>query len=146
MNSANENANPNRATPDRAWFCPACGSTDVTASSLAGGNANCNVCTWKGQVEDLPTFLFTHDLGTPEEVFLAFFTDVRKVLGQHFAVQIGHLLVKWGFLDAPSKQNHERIVRTLSRYVGAAARAVVAAIVAERQAMEKEKFREQQSG
>lgn len=146
MTSANNNANPNAAT-DRAWFCPACGSADVVASALAGGAASCNICTWKGTVEDLPTFIFQHDLGTtPEEVFQQFFLDTRKLLGQHFATQIGHMLIKWGFLDAPTPENTKRIVKTLSRYVAAITKAAVVAIVEERKVMEKEKFREQSSG
>jgi hypothetical protein len=53
------------------------------------------------------------------------------------------MLIKWGFLEAPDGKNNVRIVKTLSRYVGAITKAVVTVIVAERQAMEKEKFREQ---
>lgn len=140
---ANQNDRPNHTPNDRAWFCPACGCADVTASSLAGGNAKCNVCTWAGTVEELPTFLFTHDMGTPEEVFRAFFVDTRKLLGQHFATQFGHMLIKWGFLEAPNGKNHAVVVKTLSRYVGVITKAVVTAVVTERQAMEKEKFREQ---
>lgn len=142
MDSANQNHNPNHNPTDKAWFCPACGSSDITASSLAGGDASCNTCTWKGAVTDLPTFHFTHDMGTPEEVFTAFFRDVRKLLGSSFATQIGHMLIKWGFLDAPDPKNHQQVVKTLSRYVGAITKAAVYAIVAERQAMEKEKLRE----
>jgi hypothetical protein len=140
---ANQNDKPNHTSADRAWFCPACGSSDVTASALAGGHANCNTCTWTGSVEELPTFLFTHDMGTPEEVFRSFFIDTRKLLGQHFATQIGHMLIKWGFLEAPDGKNTARVVKLLSRYVGAITKAVVVAIVTERQAMEKEGFREQ---
>lgn len=143
MNPANNNANPN-ATATRAYFCPACGGANVDASALSGGSAKCNVCTWTGTVEELPTFIFQHDLGgTPEEVFRTFFLDVRKLLGSHFATQIGHMLIKWGFLDAPTPQNQQRVVKTLGRYVAAITKAAVVAIVEERKAMEKEKFREQ---
>ena len=142
---ANGNSNPNNATPDKAWFCPACGSASVTASSLAGGAASCNTCTWRGAVEDLPTFFFTHDMGTPEEVFHAFFGDVRKLLGKHFATQIGQMLIKWGFMDAPDGKNNAKVGRVLSRYVGSISRAAVTAIIAEREAMEKEKMRDQPS-
>ena len=139
MNPANQNNNPNHATQDKAYFCPACGASDVTASALAGGNANCNICTWKGAVEELPTFHFTHDMGTPEEVFRAFFVDVRKLLSQQFAVAFGQVLIKWGFLDAPDARNATKVTKMLSRYMGAVAKAVANAIVTERQAMEKEK-------
>ncbi len=143
MESANQNGNPNHNPTDRAWFCPACGSADITASSLAGGEASCNTCTWKGGTVDLPTFHFTHDMGTPEEVFTAFFRDVRKLLGQNFATPIGHMLIKWGFLDAPDQKNAQQVTRTLSRFIGSISKAVVVAIIEERRAMEKEKHRGQ---
>lgn len=145
MSSANNNANPNSAGTDRAYFCPACGSADVNVSALAGGNAKCNICSWSGSVEELPAFVFQHDLGGPEEVFRSFFLDMRKLLGQHFATQIGHMLIKWGFLDTPTPENQQRVVKTLGRYVAAITKAAVVAIVEERRAMEKEKFREQSS-
>lgn len=143
MDSANENANPNRAITDRGWFCPACGGADVTASSLAGGKANCNICSWKGAVEELPTMLFEHDMGTPEEILRSFFLDVRKLLGSSFATQFGHLLIKWGFLDAPTPKNQSHVIRVLTRYMGAITKAVVQAVLRERQAIEREKHGEQ---
>ena len=48
--------------------------------------------------------------------------------------------------DAPTPENTKRIIKTLSRYVAAITKAAVVAIVEERKAMEKEKFREQSSG
>jgi hypothetical protein len=136
---ANGNANPNNQPTDKGYFCPSCGGANVTASALAGGDAKCNICTWKGRVEELATFHFTHDMGSPEEVFKAFFMDMRKVLARDFATVMGQMLIKWGFMDAPDKQNHARIVRVLNRYMGAIARAVCEAIIAERQKMEREK-------
>ena len=43
----------------------------------------------------------------------------------YFATQIGHMLIKWGFLDAPTPENTKRIVKTLSRYVAAITKAEV---------------------
>ena len=106
MNPANGNANPNNQPTDKGWFCAACGSADVTASALAGGAAKCNVCTWVGKVEELATFFFTHDMGTPQEVFKAFFMDMRKVMAKQFATVMGQMLIKWGFMDAPRSEEH----------------------------------------
>lgn len=141
--SANNNANPNVSQTDRAYFCPACGSANVDGSSLAGGSAKCNVCSWSGSVEEMPAFAFQHESGTPDEIFRSFFLDVRKAFGQHIATQIGHLLIKWGFLDAPGPANQQRVIKTLARYVAAITKAAVVAIVEERKAIEKETFRAQ---
>jgi hypothetical protein len=136
---AANDANPNQQPTDRGFFCPACGAADITASGLAGGAANCNICTWAGRVEDLATFHFTHGMGSPDEVFRAFFLDMRKIIGKQFAVVIGQMLIKWGFMDAPDTKNHALVTKTLTRYMGAIAIAVCKAVVAERQAIEKEK-------
>lgn len=145
MNPANGNANPNNQPTDKGWFCAACGSADVTASALAGGAAKCNVCTWVGKVEELATFFFTHDMGTPQEVFKAFFMDMRKVMAKQFATVMGQMLIKWGFMDAPDSKNMKQVQRILARYMGAISQAVCKAIVAERQAIEREKRGEQPS-
>ena len=111
----------------------------MTASSLAGGAAQCNICSWSGKVEDLPTFRFSHDGGTPEEVFQRFFIDVRKLLAQQqFATALGMLLIKWGFLDAPDKTTVQAFTKHLARYVGEAAKSIVQSIAATRAAIEKE--------
>lgn len=139
---ANGNANPNNQPTDKGYFCPVCGGANVTASALAGGEAKCNICTWTGKVEELATFRFTHDMGSPEEVFKAFFMDMRKVMAKHFATVMGQMLIKWGFMDAPDKKNHAQIVRVLNRYMGSISQAVCKAIIAERQAIEREKHGE----
>jgi hypothetical protein len=139
MKPANGNANPNNQPNAKAWFCPACGGADVTVSSLAGGDASCNICSWAGKVEDLPTFHFSHDGGTPEEVLRTFFSDVRKLLAQQqFATSIGLLLIKWGFLTQPDKKTAVVFGKHLSRYVGEAAKAVVQSVIKVRADIERE--------
>jgi hypothetical protein len=142
---ANGNANPNHQEGDKGWFCPTCGAADVTASTLAGGDARCNVCTWKGRVEELATFHFQHGMGSPDQIFRAFFMDMRKVMAREFSSSMGLILIKWGFMDAPDGKNMKKVQRTLARYLGAISQAVVKAIVAERQAIEKEEHGEQPS-
>ncbi len=140
MKPGNGNGNPNHQPTAQGYFCPACGGADVTTSSLAGGAANCNICSWVGKVEDLATFRFSHDGGTPEEVFQRFFIDVRKLLAQQqFATAVGFLLIKWGFLDQPDPKTAEAFGKVLARYVGEAAKAIVKSIADTRAAIEKEK-------
>jgi hypothetical protein len=140
MKPDNSNGNPNQQPNAQAWFCPSCGGADVTASSLSGGDARCNICSWSGRVEDLPTFRFSHDGGTPEEVFQRFFIDVRKLIAQQqFATAIGFLLIKWGFLDQPDPRTAAAFGKVLARYVVEAAKAIVQSIADTRAAIEKEK-------
>jgi hypothetical protein len=130
---------PANSNADRGYFCPSCGGADVTASGLAGGEAKCNICTWSGTVEELATFHFMHETGSPEEIARAFFSDMRKVLARDFAQQIGLWLIRWGFMDAPDSKNMKDVQRVLSRYLGIAAQAMVKAIITERQKIEREK-------
>lgn len=127
---------------DKALFCAACGSADVTTSALAGGDACCNVCGWKGKVEDLAAFRFSHNLGSPEQVFHAFFIDVRNLLSRQFAQDLGQLLIKWGFLEVPDEQNLAEVRKNLARYCAGVAKAVVESISKTRADMEKEKYQD----
>lgn len=139
MKPANGNANPNSQLNDKAYFCTACGAADVTASALAGGDASCNVCGWKGHVEDLSVFHFSQDLGSPEEVFRRFFMDVRQLFAKQLAQDLGQLLLKWGFMDTPTPKNMKAVQHQLARYLAGAAKAVAVSIVATRAELEKEK-------
>jgi hypothetical protein len=140
MQSANGNDNPNNQPNDKGWFCPSCGGAAVEASTLAGGNAKCNVCSWTGKTEDLATFHFSHDGGTPEEVFHRFFMDIRKLLSRpEVGVQIGLLLIKWGFLNQPDKKSHDDFKKDLSRYIGHISKSVVESISKTRADIEKER-------
>jgi len=142
MKPASQNSNPNGEINDRAVFCPACGAADVQSSSLAGGAAKCNVCNWAGTVEELAVFRFSHDMGTTEEVFRAFFIEVRKLLGAQFATSIGLLLIKWGFLEQLTPKNTKDFTKKLARYVAAASMAVTHSIIETRAAIEKERLRD----
>src|SRR5581483_8723434 len=84
----------NTQTNDKARFCPACGGADVKASPLAGGDASCNICNWKGKVEELATFHFSHDMGGQEETFKHFFNDMRAFLSMEtLAIGLGAVLM-----------------------------------------------------
>lgn len=127
---------------DKALFCAACGSADVTTSALAGGDASCGVCGWRGKVEDLAAFRFSHNLGSAEQVFHAFFIDVRTLLSRQFAQEAGKMLIKWGFMDAPDDKNLLEVQKTLMRYIAGIAKAVVESIADTRAKLEKEKHRD----
>ena len=136
MNAANDNLGPD----DKALFCTACGSADINSSNLAGGEAGCNVCGWKGRVEDLAVFHFTHGMGSPDEVFHLFFLDMRKLFSLQFASAFAPMLLKWGFLEEVSPKSLETVRRHLARYVAGVAKAAVLSVVKTRAEIEKEKL------
>jgi hypothetical protein len=120
-------------TTDKLYFCPACGSASVHASPLTGGNAACNICSWTGTTQELAALPFQHALGGPDDVYRAFFLDVRALLSKDFAIAIAHLLKKWGFLE-------ELDPRVLARYIAAIAKGLATAVAEERQTIEKERI------
>lgn len=114
----------------KAVFCPNCGAATVDRN-LVGQTASCRVCDWSGPEHELAALPFEHGFGGDEELARAFFLDVRKLLGQSFAIEIGRVLHRWGFLPVVDP-------RLLARYVSAAARAVVQSVFDERTKLEKE--------
>ena len=136
--TANDNAMLT-GSKDKALFCADCGCADVTTSALGGGEAGCNVCGWKGRVEDLAVFHFEHGSGsTPDEVFQRFFLDLRKLLSLQFAQDVGRLLIQWGFLEAPDGKNKAVVAKQLARYIGGIAKAIFESVAKTRADIEKE--------
>ena len=128
-----ELATPNTGPNDKGRFCPTCGGADIVASELAGGDASCSICDWKGKVEELATFHFSHDMGSAEQVFQNFFLDVRAIFSSQRLTEIGKVLLKWGFLDLPIDK------KLFARYIGAMAKAMTKAIFDTRKEVEKER-------
>lgn len=114
----------------KAVFCPQCGAASVDRS-LLGGTASCKVCDWSGPEHELAAMPFEHGYGNDQELARAFFLDVRKLLGERFALEVGRMLMRWGFLPVAEP-------RLLARYLSAAARAIVQSIFEERTKLEKE--------
>lgn len=136
--NANDNSKLNSASTDKAWFCPGCGSASVEASEL-GGTAKCLACTWTGTVADLNTYRFTHGHASKEEVLHHFAMDVRTLFSQHIALEIGKLLLKWGFIVLPTlAKDSPAFSKTVARYIGGAARAVAKSMVETRADIDKE--------
>lgn len=127
---------------DKVYLCPTCGSAAVnSATIIAGGESSCNRCGWKGRLEDLAVVPFGHDFESPEKMLHALQLDLRGVMASGFAVELGRILVKWGFMSELTSDNKEdkiRAVKTLSRYIGAAAGAITEAWLTQRMQMEKE--------
>ena len=84
---------------ETAYFCPACGTSSVTSSALAGGEACCGVCKWKGTREELVGFQFEHAFDSQEEMVARFVGQLSTALARSSAVEVGRILHQWGFLD-----------------------------------------------
>ena len=84
---------------ETAYFCPACGTSSVQSSALAGGEASCSVCSWKGTREELVGFQFEHTFSSQEEMVTRFVNQLASALARSSAVEIGRVLAQWGFLE-----------------------------------------------
>ena len=136
--TANDNSNLNAATTDKAWFCPGCNSASVEASEM-GGTAKCRTCNWTGTVEDLLTYRFTHGHASKEEIFHHFSLDVRNLLSRQVAIELGKLLLKWGFVALPAlTRDNPKFSKAVARYIGAAAQAIAKSVVETRAVIESE--------
>lgn len=116
-------------------FCPKCGSCLVEYSALAGGDAACGACSWKGGVADLLVTPFKHDLGSNEEVLRAFSVEFRNTLAKNAGVQLGRLLINWGLLTSSDADVQ---TKQLSRLLAAMAKGAVQALIEERAALVRE--------
>ena len=108
------------------YLCGSCGSPRVTFGTLLGESAKCETCGWVGPVGQLVAAPFAHDFSTDAAASEAMVVDLRNLLAASVAVPIAKFLVKWGFLSGTPTS------KELARYLSAAARGIVAAVVEER--------------
>lgn len=130
---------------DVVYQCPQCGSPAVEFSELVGGAAMCKACKWAGKKEDLLGTPFDHLLGTREGIGFELFNDTRRMLSSPvFLGELGGFLSRWGFIDLSGEK--KKVVRETTRYVAAIARAVLTALIEEREKIEKERHERQRAG
>jgi ribosomal protein S27AE len=118
------------ATEVEVKVCPNCSSTQVDADSF--GKWHCGTCKTEISEEDLIVSKFKHELGDDTNILEQLVRSLRNTVAKDLAVSMGSFLLKWGFLDSPDPY-------MLSRYVNSCARAMLIAIIEERQKIEREK-------
>lgn len=132
-------------TKTKARFCPNCGSPSVEAGMvlLVEGSVtpyDCKACGWHGGEGALLNIPFSHELGSDENILVHLMGDLRTVLAKHCAIPLGGFLLKWGFLERALNGGHIVLnPKQLSRYMTAISKAVLTAVIEERQQQEKEK-------
>lgn len=122
---------------DLSLICPSCGSPSVDYSELANGNASCRICKWEGRREELVGVAFEHMFGSREGIAMELFNDVRRLMSDKiFMLGLAKFLSRWGFIDVQG--DPKKVAYRLSRYGAAMARAMLKAVIEEREALEKE--------
>lgn len=116
------------------YFCPRCNGAAINYSQVAG-IADCASCGWKGGLSELVSTVIEHDLGSDEKLLEVFALDMRNLFSKTAAKPLALFLRNWGFLPEadPTLQ-----VKFLARYMAAMARAMVRAVIEEREKIEKE--------
>lgn len=123
---------------EKIRLCPGCGSPAVEFSALEGGVAECRVCKWKGSRDELLLMPFDHIYGTDEGVGMALHNEIRRVFTNPlFATDIIRFLARWGFV--PVDKDNKADVKLTTRYIAAIGRAVLVAVIKEREKIEMEK-------
>lgn len=123
---------------DVVYQCPGCGSPAVEYGELVGAISSCKSCKWRGTREELLATPFEHLLGSREGIGFELLNDTRRLLSAPvFAVDLGGFLSRWGFIDLSEEKT--KVVRDTTRYVAAIARAILVAIIEEREKIEKER-------
>lgn len=116
---------------DSAFFCPSCGSSSVKVSALAGGDASCDACEWKGSREEMVNLPFEHNFASKEEMISRFVNQLASSIAKSSALDVGRILLQWGFLD------EKRLQEELKIYIRVMAVAATKAVIEARQHMER---------
>jgi len=125
---------------DQTKFCPLCGSPRVDEGFLVGSLCQCRSCMWQGPSEKLVVHQFKTSLLDGTDVITRFSAEMRDLVAREMSLPVGKALVKWGFLPPTSI---DAVV--WGRYMNAAARAIVTAIIETRDQIEAEEEKEAQN-
>lgn len=118
-------------------LCPRCGAASVDYSTLSGGVATCRACGWEGREDALTLVPFDHMYGGDDGVANMLHGELRKLFSQQdVAVPLLRFLVRWGFVPV---EGGRPSVKHTTRYLAAIALGLVNIVIAEREAIEREK-------
>ena len=121
---------------DVVYVCPECGGRSVDYGTLYGASAACRSCGWHGQHKDLLALSTGVDGAT---LFNAMLGDFKGAFSAT-AVELGRVLVKYGFVEVTKVDGVNTInSKQLVRYLSAAARTTLQAVIAERTAIQQER-------
>jgi len=116
--------------------CPLCGATSVDYSVLAGGEAKCRACKWKGTTEQLIIADIEHIYGTRDGIGMALSNDMRRLFSNPaFGQDLVRFLVKWGFMQLTG--DNKKDTQTAARYISSIASACLMSVIGEREKIEK---------
>lgn len=120
------------------YFCPECGSPSIDRSALSGGTASCRACGWTGTSERLAAMPIAGKTGDEDQLLIRMVGDLRTVLARDVGAVLVTFLSRWGFLNTTDRQV---MAKQAGRYIAAAARAIMVALIEERDKMEVERAR-----
>lgn len=119
------------------YFCPQCGSSSLKLPELTGGIAVCLGCGWSGATSELIVTAFQHEEGTDTQVIERFMGELRTAVSKELAIDLGRILVKWGFLNnGPSGINPKE----LSKYLTGISRSILTSVLTTRQEIERDRL------
>jgi len=114
------------------YVCPSCGNELKLPEITSGSNTITCSCGWSGTENQLLATAYQEHIGSEEDTTRALVNDIRQVLSEHFAVEIGRFLKRWGFMEKPTAY-------VLGRYLHAISVAMLAAVIKEYAKLEKER-------
>ena len=127
---------------EEARYCPKCSSSSVSLSAVASADeAKCHACGWSGARSALYAVPFSHAFGGREGISDELFNDIRRLLvSPAFIKPLVSFLDRWGFISLGNRK--DLVVKLISRYGDAVAKAMITALIKERESLEKEKAKD----
>jgi ribosomal protein S27AE len=119
-----------RETVTEVKVCPNCSGTNLAEDMSR--HWRCGTCGQTFKAEDLIVSKFKQEFGDDSAILEQLVRSLRNTVAKDLAASMGSFLLKWGFLPRADPY-------LLSRYVNSCARAMLIAIIEERQKIEKER-------